>query len=117
MSANGAVRQTKLDAYLETLRSTLASRCVTLQELQVLSGRMQRASLTLPQNSNAYLAEVLRLQHGLKLPWHKRRVTAALRRDISSLIYLLETNHGSGYFDTTANRVASMAPPCAKDKI
>ena len=112
VSRTRALEQTKLDAYLETLRSTLASRCVTLQELQVLSGRMQRASLTLPQNSNAYLAEVLRLQRGLKLPWHKRRVTSALRRDISSLIYLLETNHGSGYFDTTH---LPLAPPVYTD--
>ena len=96
-----ALEDSKLTIYLESLRAARGQKSVTLHELQVLAGRMHRASLTLPSKSNVFLYEILRLMHGLKYPWHKRRVTKRLRHDLSTLIYLLEHNHGTGLFDVT----------------
>ena len=88
----------KLDAYLAHLRKVADSKYITLNELQVLSGRMQRAALTLPPKATVYLANVLLLMRGLKLPWHRRRISRAARNDIKLLAELLSKNLGRGYF-------------------
>ena len=74
-------------------------RVLHLSEIQVLVGRMHRASLTMPAGSKVFLGELLAMMRGLKLPWHRRRLTAAGRRDILALIRILQSNHGRGYFD------------------
>ena len=88
----------KLEIYLAHLRAAAQARHLTLQDMQVLSGRMQRAALTMPPRATVYLANILGLMKGLKLPWHRRRVTAEVRRDLLMLITVLETNLGRGYF-------------------
>ena len=88
----------KLDIYLAHLREVRGRRHITLHDMQVLAGRMQRASLTMPPRAVVYLSNLLSLMKGLKLPWHRKRVTRELRRDLDMLISVLETNHGRGYF-------------------
>ena len=92
------LEQGKLEVYLEHLRTVAISRHITLHDLQVLSGRMQRATLTMPPRATVFLANVLHLMQGLKLPWHRKRITSEARRDILMLIRVLESNHGRGYF-------------------
>ena len=89
----------KLQIYLDHLREARQASHITLHDLQVLSGRMQRAALTMPPRAMIYLANVLHLMKGLTLPWHRRRISAAVRRDLDMLISVLETNTGKGYFD------------------
>ena len=88
----------KLELYLSHLRQAKTARYLTLHDMQVLAGRMQRAALTMPPRAIVYLAHILRLMKGLTMPWHRRRVNAAVRRDIDMLISVLETNSGRGYF-------------------
>ena len=45
----------KVKLYLEYMRGILRRRVVTLQELQVLSGRVQRAAMTMPPGAGVYL--------------------------------------------------------------
>ena len=97
-SRTRTLEEEKLGVYLQHLRTALCARTLTLHDLQVLSGRMQRAALTMPPRAIVYLGNVLRMMQGLKLPWHRRRVTAEVRRDLHMLISVLETNHGRGYF-------------------
>ena len=88
----------KLTLYLQHLREARNASYLTLHEMQVLSGRMQRAALTMPPRALVYLANLLSLTRGLSLPWHRRRVTAEVRKDLDMLISVLESNHGQGYF-------------------
>ena len=74
-------------------------RWVRLNDLQVLLGRMYRASITMPRGSRVYLSELIALTRGLKKPWHRRRMTEAARSDIKMVISILRSNHGRGYFD------------------
>ena len=88
----------KLKLYLDHLRSAHDSHYLTLHDMQVLSGRMQRAALTMPPRATVYLANILKLMKGLRMPWHRRRLNAAVRKDLQMLITVLEENSGRGYF-------------------
>ena len=88
----------KRDLYLAHLESASVAKWLTLKDLQVLAGRMQRASMTMPPRAIVYLANILKLMSGLKYPWHRRRVPAALRKDLHVLIRSLRHNQGRGYF-------------------
>ena len=88
----------KLDSYLQHLREASSARVLTLKDLQVLAGRMQRASMTMPPRAIVYLSNLLAMMSGLKYPWHQRRITAAVRHDLKMLISALEVNQGRGYF-------------------
>ena len=82
--------KSKLDVYIEHLLSVINSRSITLQDMQVLAGQMQRATLTLPPRSTVLLANLFYLMHGLTLPWQKRRLTAATRNDLRALADMLQ---------------------------
>jgi hypothetical protein len=88
----------KYALYLAHLEKAHDAKSLTLKDLQMLAGRMQRAALTMPPRALVYLSGLLSLMKGLKLPWHKRRVTGAVRRDLRMLIDALKTNGGRGYF-------------------
>ena len=92
------LEESKLTLYIQHLREAARARTLTLHDMQVLSGRMQRAALTMPPRAIVYLANILQMMRGLKLPWHRRRVTAEVRKDLHMLIDVLESNHGRGYF-------------------
>jgi hypothetical protein len=88
----------KLDAYLLMFKDMSTRRVVTLHELQVLVGRLHRAILTMPPGSSIFLSRILPLMSGLSMPWHKRRLSAGAREDITSVVDALEFNKGRGYF-------------------
>ena len=88
----------KLQLYLDHLRVAQKSTHLSLHDMQVLSGRMQRAALTMPPRAIVYLSSIFQLMRGLTMPWHKRRVNAVLRKDLGMLITVLEENKGRGYF-------------------
>ena len=91
----------KLKIYIEYLLEMASKRSVTLSELRVLLGRMHRASMTMPGGAKAFLGNILSMIRGLKMPWHQRRMTAKARKDIHTLVEILQSNHGQGYFDTS----------------
>ena len=93
-----ALESQKLSLYLDHLREARDASHITLRDMQVLAGRMQRAALTMPPRAIVYLSNILLLMRGLKMPWHRRRMSAAVRRDLSMLISVLEENTGKGYF-------------------
>lgn len=88
----------KLELYLDFMRDLLTRRAVTLLELQTLAGRVHRAAMTMPPGASVYLANILALMSGLKLPWHRKRWTRAARDDLRTLVAVLEANMGRGYF-------------------
>ena len=88
----------KLQIYLDHLDRAISAKWLSLKDLQVLAGRMQRAAMTMPPRAIVYLGELLRLMSGLKYPWHRKRVTAAVRRDLRMLHSTLLANQGRGYF-------------------
>ena len=91
----------KLHEYLEHFKIMAERRVMTLHELQVIIGRMHRAVMTMPSGSSLFLARLIQLTRGLRMPWHRRRVPAGARSDIRAIIRILESNHGRGYFDYT----------------
>ena len=91
----------KLEEYLAHFEVMARRKVITLHELQVTVGRMHRAVMTMPKGSNVFLARLIALTRGLKLPWHKKRVPAGVRADIRAIIRVLRSNHGRGYFDTS----------------
>ena len=91
----------KLEQYIKYLEEMANRKWVRLNDLQVLLGRMYRASLTMPHGSRVYLSELIAMTRGLKKPWHRRRMTKTAQEDILAVISILNSNHGRGYFDTT----------------
>ena len=91
----------KLEAYLSMLRDASRRRVLTLHELQVLIGRVHRAVMTMTPGATIFLARLISMTCGLRMPWHRRRVTAGARDDLKSIIRALEYNSGRGYFSTS----------------
>jgi hypothetical protein len=89
----------KLERYQSYFRQLAGQHVVSLHDLQVLVGRMHRAIMTMPPGSSVFLARLLPLMSGLKMPWHRRRMTAGARSDIFAVVRILEANMGRGYFD------------------
>ena len=88
----------KLWMYMEMLADYTARHKLTLHEMQVAGGRLQRASMTLPPGAACLLASLFALMVGLKLPWHVRRVSRRARQDLAFIYKLLELNLGRGYY-------------------
>jgi hypothetical protein len=88
----------KLENYLQELRAAARRRVLTLHELQVIIGKVHRAVLTMPPGATIFLSRLISLTRGLKMPWHRRRVTVGAREDLRSIIRALEMNSGRGYF-------------------
>ena len=90
------LEEDKLRVYLEHLVQCGRSKSLNLSELRVLLGRMQRASMTMPQGSKAFLGGILSMIRGLKLPHHKKRLTRRTQADLLRLARILKMNHGQG---------------------
>ena len=58
------LEEDKLVVYIENLLHCAGSKWLTLAELSVLLGRMQRASMTMPQGSKAFLGGILSMISG-----------------------------------------------------
>ena len=89
----------KLAEYLECFRDFSLQKSASLHQLQVVIGRMHRATMTMPPGSTIFLARLIALTRGLSMPWHRKRITAGAISDVVSIIRVLTTNHGRGYFD------------------
>ena len=73
-------------------------RVLSLEDRQVIAGRMQRAVMTMPPGAACLLANTYALMSGLKFGWSKRRTSSAERADYRFFFDVLEANVGSGYF-------------------
>lgn len=92
------LEERKLNAYVEMLADFASRRKLSLKELQVVAGRMQRAVLTLPPGAACLLVGLFGLMAGLALPWHTRRLTKSVRGDLRWLHKLLGLNLGKGFY-------------------
>ena len=101
VSRTRTLEDEKLKIYIDYLLEMAGKQTITLSELRVLLGRMHRASMTMPGGAKAFLGNILSMIRGLKMPWHRRRMTLKARRDIFILVDILKSNHGQGYFDTS----------------
>ena len=102
----------KLLQYVDMLTEMAGADKLTLKDLQVVAGRMQRAIMTLPPGAACLLVGIFSLMAGLKLPWHVRRLNRGVREDFKFLNHLLSINLGKGFY-SFANFEA--APECRSD--
>ena len=92
------LEERKLLQYVEMLGAFASRQTLTLHELQVVAGRMQRAIMTFPPGAACLLVSVFQLMTGLRLPWHKRRTTRRARADFQLVSDFLTLNLGRGYY-------------------
>ena len=92
------LEENKLASYIELLRDYAGRTTLSLSELQSIAGKVRRAVKTLPPGASCLMANMFAMTHGLKLPWHRRRTTAALRQDFTTVADFLELNMGRGYY-------------------
>ena len=85
-------------AYLTMLDEFAKASSLSLQQRQVIAGRMHRAVLTLPPGAACLLASVFALMAGLLLPWARKRTTDSERADYALLANLLRMNLGKGFY-------------------
>ena len=102
----------KLVQYMDMLAEFATRPTLSLREMQSVAGRMQRAIMTFPPGAACFLVSVFVLMAGLRLPWHKRRTTRAVRGDFKFVHRLLSMNLGRGYY-SYAN--FKRAPECQMD--
>ena len=95
------LEETKLLSYMTTLADYATRGTLTLKEMQSVAGKMQRACMTFPIGAACLVMSMFALTVGLKLPWHRRRVTKTARRDMWTVWELLQLNLGQGYYAFT----------------
>ena len=88
----------KLVVYMEMIADFIARPKLTLHEMQVAAGRLQRCLLTFPPGAACLLVSLFTLMVGLRLPWHVRRVSKKVRYDFAFIHRLLHQNLGRGYY-------------------
>jgi hypothetical protein len=93
-----SLEERKLAQYLEMFLQFSTRRQLSLREMQSAAGRMQRACMTLPPGAASLLMALFALTAGLRLPWHKRRLTRMVRSNFKHLHALLSQNLGRGYY-------------------
>eukprot|EP00965_Chrysotila_dentata_P136874 4526864-Pleurochrysis_carterae.AAC.1 len=84
------LEETKLSSYLQQILHFAKSRAISLRDSQKLAGRIQRAVMTLPPGAGCLLANFFAFMRGLSLPYHMRRTSSALRRDLATVADLLQ---------------------------
>jgi len=106
------LEESKLLLYLEMLEDFAGRPKLTLHDMQVAAGRMQRAVMTLPPGASCLLAGLFALMAGLKLPWHLRRLNRSVKGDLKWLHKLLSINMGRGFYSLEH---FAKAPMCLSD--
>ena len=71
---------------------------LNLKEMQQVAGRMGRCVATFPPGARCLLCAVFALMVGLRLPWHRRRVSKAARDAFKYTRMLLLMVQGRGYY-------------------
>ena len=107
-----SLEERKLLAYIDMLAECAARPTLTLRDMQSVAGKMQRAILTFPPGAACLLVSMFALMAGLKLPWHRRKVTAESRADMRWVRYLLQLNAGMGHYSLA---LFAMAPAVVSD--
>ena len=92
------LEERKLLQNVEMLSEFASRPTLSLHEMQVVAGRMQRAIMTFPPGAACLLVSVFQLMTGLRLPWHKRRTTRRARADFRLVADFLTLNLGRGYY-------------------
>ena len=93
-----SLEDAKLANYLKVLEETALKSALSLKELQQLAGKMHRAVMTLPPGAACLLHGIFTAMAGLKLPWHKRRISRDFKEDLRLIHSLLRRNMGKGYY-------------------
>ena len=92
------LEEKKLFSYMDMLSDFSSRDTLTLRDMQVVAGRMQRAIMTLPPGAACLLVGIFTLMAGLKLPWHLRRLNKQVKGDFRFLRFLLDLNLGRGFY-------------------
>ena len=97
-SLTRSLDEVKLFSYMRTMLEFAARKTITLREMQSAAGKMQRAAMTLPPGAACLIVSIFTLMAGLRLPWHRRKVTKQARVDLLWMRFLLSLNMGKGYY-------------------
>ena len=97
-SLSRTLDERKLLIYMEMIADYATRPRLTLHEMQVAGGRLQRVLLTFPPGAACLLTSLFTLMVGLKLPWHARKVSRKVRRDLAFIHKMLKLNMGRGYY-------------------
>ena len=92
------LEERKVLSYLATLADYAARPTLNLKEMQQVAGRMGRCVATFPPGARCLLCAVFALMVGLRLPWHRRRVSKAARDAFKYTRMLLLMVQGRGYY-------------------
>ena len=93
-----SLEEKKLLSYVELLTEYAGKPKLTLKEMQSMAGRMQRAAYTMPPGAACLISGLFLLMAGLKLPWHNKRTTKAVRSDFRWFRDMLQANLGRGFY-------------------
>ena len=107
-----ALEDRKMVQYLGMLADYATRPKLTLREMQSAAGRMQRCIMTFPPGAGWMLAPLFAMMCGLRLPWHMRRTTRAVRDNFAYCGGMLRAALGRGYY-SFAN--FARAPPVWTD--
>ncbi|EOD11275.1 hypothetical protein EMIHUDRAFT_247959 [Emiliania huxleyi CCMP1516] len=88
----------KRDEYSAMLDEMCGRPSLTLNEMQVAAGRIQRCVMTFPPGAGCLLSGLFGLMTGLRFAWQRRRLTRAIKLDFQIVRRLLQWNHGRGFF-------------------
>ena len=92
------LEERKVLSYLATLADYAARPTLNLKEMQQVAGRMGRCVATFPPGARCLPCVVFALMVGLRLPWHRRRVSKAARDAFKYTRMLLLMVQGRGYY-------------------
>ena len=92
------LEERKVLSYLATLADYAARPTLNLKEMQQVAGRMGRCVATFPPGARCLLCAVFAFMVGLRLPWHRRRVSKAARDAFKYTRMLLLMVQGRGYY-------------------
>ena len=90
--------ESKLLLYVDMLADFSSRRKLSLRDMQVVAGRVQRCIMTFPPGAACLLVSLFSLMVGLRLPWHARRTTRRVRTDLQFIHNLLQVNLGRGFY-------------------
>ena len=92
------LEERKMLQYVDMIATFASREKLTLVEMQCAAGRLQRCIMTFPPGAACLLVSLFTLMCGLKLPWHARRTTRRVRKDLGLILQLLQLNMGKGYY-------------------
>ena len=98
VSRSRSLDESKVDEYVYMLSDFAARSSLSLREIQMVCGRLQRACLTFPPGAACLMSNLFSLMRGLTSPGARRRVSSSVGADLSCAARLLRRNLGKGFF-------------------